>query len=175
MTSTTPVPSAASTRMLAAAASLWRRTLVTPSRTAQRQDGVHRRRQALGAGSTSAAIPAAASADRAAASSHRERRLAVAADRLAHGRQRLARDPLDVRDLGRGPLRSVGSSAPRELALEGDDRQAVAEGVVEVARDPVALLGDGQRRELLARRPELRFARPQRGQREHREPDDRRR
>ena len=51
------------------------------------------------------------------------------------------------------PARRVGIALdePRgELALERDHGQAVAEQVVQVARDPQPLLGDGEPRELLA-------------------------
>ena len=103
-----------------------------------------------------------------------ERWLARAADRVADACQRLAGDPLDIGDLGPGSVGVPGQQPAGELALDRDERQAVAEDVMEVAGDPVALLGDGQRRELLLRGVELRVRPPQRGHREDRDPDDRR-
>ena len=80
-----------------------------------------------------------------------KRRLAVAADRLAHLAQRRARDVLDVGESRAARLR-VGVQQPRgELGLQRDHRQAMAEQVVQVAREAQPLLGDGAPRDLAAR------------------------
>ena len=85
-------------------------------------------------------------------SSLRQRRVPVAADRLAHLRQRAARDRLESA-ISRGRLvRASRQQPPGQLRLERDHRQAVAEQVVQVAREAQALLGDGQLGELGARR-----------------------
>ncbi len=85
-----------------------------------------------------------------------ETRLSIAANGLAHRRERLAGDLLHVGDLGPRPVGFPRQETAGELALDGDQREAMAKNVVEVAGDPVALLGDGQRGELLARHVELR-------------------
>ena len=104
-----------------------------------------------------------------------ERRLAEPADRLADRRQRLARDPFDIGHLRLRPGRIVVDEATRELALEGDDGEAVTQRVVEVAGDPRTLIGDREPRQLVARGDE-RPVRPSHGDRaEHREADDRHR
>ena len=76
---------------------------------------------------------------------------AVALHRLAHLGERAAGDRLDVLELVRRG-RGIALHQPRcELALERDHREAVPEQVVQVARDPQALLGDRELGELLAR------------------------
>jgi hypothetical protein len=76
---------------------------------------------------------------------------AIAADRLADLGERLARDPLDVGHLGGGLLRRVRQQPAGQFALEGDQRQAVAEQVVQVPREAQPLLADRQARDLLPR------------------------
>src|SRR5436305_9553007 len=70
----------------------------------------------------------------------RQRRLAVPGDRLADVAQRIAGDLLDVVNLVGGQAWSGLDEAPRQLALERDDRQAVPEQIVKVAREPKPLL-----------------------------------
>ncbi len=81
-----------------------------------------------------------------------QRRLAVAADRLSHLGESSARDLLD---LGHVPCRLgrlLTQQSPRELRLQSDHRQAVAQQVVQVAREPRAFVGDREPRELGASR-----------------------
>ena len=68
---------------------------------------------------------------------------AIAIDRLPHFGERVARDALDVADLADGAVEIAIGDLGGELRLQDDDRQRVAEQVVEVARDPLAL-GDGR-------------------------------
>ena len=86
---------------------------MTPSRTAQPSTASTSARQALGRRLDVASIPAAAERRARPGELDRERRLAIPADGLAHGRQRLAGDPLHVRDLGGRALRVVGEDAAR--------------------------------------------------------------
>ncbi len=101
-----------------------------------------------------------------------EGRLSGAADRVADARQRFARDALDVADLRPGAFRIAGQQAAGELALDRDQRQAVAEDVVQVTGDPIALRGDGQRGELLTGGVKLLVGPPQGRHGEDRDPDD---
>ena len=126
-------------------APLWRITLVVPSRTAQASTASTAGGSATSGRRAAASIPAASSAIRAPASSPDERRAAVAADRVADlARAPRARRP-HVGDVRRRLVRvGRGSSRPASSRLERDQRQAVAEQVVQVAREAQALLGDGQ-------------------------------
>ena len=72
---------------------------------------------------------------------------AIAVDRLADFGERIARDALDVADLAQRPAGVAVAELGRELRLQHDDRERVAEQVVEIARDALAL---GDRREVLA-------------------------
>jgi hypothetical protein len=79
----------------------------------------------------------------------------VAADRLAHLPQRLPRDLLDVANLGRRPRGIPFREAARQLRLEHDQREGVAEHVVQVAGDPLAFRDRGQVLDLLLRQAQL--------------------
>ena len=79
----------------------------------------------------------------------REARLAVAADRLADLGQRPPGRRLDVAHLRRGPRRVALGQPARQLALQRDQRQGVAEQVVQVAGEAQPLLGDGEAGELV--------------------------
>ncbi len=57
----------------------------------------------------------------------RERRLPVASDGLAHLFEGFARDRLDITDLCRRALRRHVHETPRQLALEHDQREAMAQ------------------------------------------------
>ena len=65
----------------------------------------------------------------------------VSLDCVAHVLERFAGDALHVRDLGRG-LRDLTrrKESARELALDRDHRQAVAEQIMQVAGEPQSLL-----------------------------------
>jgi hypothetical protein len=73
----------------------------------------------------------------------------VALDGLTHFGEGGSRDGLDVVELGRGLRGLPLDELPRELALEGDHGQAVAEQVVKVARDPQALVRHSDASKLL--------------------------
>ena len=125
-------------------APLWRMTLVAASRTVQASTA-----STSGGSSTSGrsiVVVDARGVERGARARELgvEHRLAVAADRLADLAQRVARDALDVADLGRRGLGVVGQPPARELGLDRDDRQRVAEQVVQVAGEALALVGHGQ-------------------------------
>ena len=100
-----------------------------------------------------------------------ERGPVVAADRLAHLAQRVARDGLDVGHVGRRGLGVVGQAPLRELRLERDDRQRVAEQVVQVAREALALVGHRQARHLGARLDQLAVGAHDLAHRHHRRAD----
>jgi hypothetical protein len=74
----------------------------------------------------------------------------VPADRLAHLAQGVTGDGLDVGHVVGGRLGVVGQALLRELGLQRDDRQRVAEQVVQVAREALALVGDREARHLRA-------------------------
>ena len=79
-----------------------------------------------------------------------ERQLAVAVDRASYVGQRVAREPLEVGQLG---PRAVGVDVDQpvgQLGLHRDHGQGVAEDVVQVAGEPVALVVQGQPGVLLA-------------------------
>ena len=63
----------------------------------------------------------------------------VPVDRLADFGQRVARDPLDIADLANRPAEIAVRDLGRQLRLQDDDRERVAEQVVQIARDPLAL------------------------------------
>ncbi|RIH76340.1 hypothetical protein Mterra_03888 [Calidithermus terrae] len=67
----------------------------------------------------------------------------VALHRLAHLGGGLAADPLDLAHLAGGSSRVALGELGGELGLEGDDREGVAQQVVQVAGDALAL-GDGR-------------------------------
>ena len=75
----------------------------------------------------------------------------VAAHRVAHLRQRLARDALDVSDLGHRARQVALGQPRRQFRLQDDDRQRVAEQVVQVAPDALAFGDLRQRRPRPAR------------------------
>ena len=66
--------------------------------------------------------------------------LAVALHRPAHVGQRVAAEPLEVGELGAGPVRVDVEQPVGELGLDRDHGQRVAEDVVQVAGEPVALV-----------------------------------
>ena len=75
----------------------------------------------------------------------------VPVDRLAYLRQRLPADRLDVGGRRGGQRRVALDQAPYHLGLHHDQRQRVAEQVVQVAGEAQPLLGDRGLRELGAR------------------------
>ena len=75
--------------------------------------------------------------------------LAVALHGAAHVGQRVAGEPLEVGELGPGPLRVDVEQPVGQLGLDGDHGQRVAEDVVQVAGEPGALVLDGERGVLL--------------------------
>ena len=81
--------------------------------------------------------------------------LAVALHGPSYVGQGVAREPLEVVDLGPRAVGSTSISLLGQLGLDGDHRQRVAEDVVQVAGEPVALLGDGEPLVLLLRRDQL--------------------
>ena len=100
-----------------------------------------------------------------------ERAPTVPLQRLAHLAQRLPRHALHFLQLGLRARRITLDELHRQLALERDQRERVAEQVVQVARDPHSLLGDGGPGELLARGTKL-PVRPYRApERRHHRPD----
>src|SRR2546429_2801306 len=80
----------------------------------------------------------------------RQRRLAVPGDRLADVAQRITGDLLDVFNLVGGQAWSGLDEAPGQFALERDDRQAVPEQIVKVAREPKPFLPYRETGDLLA-------------------------
>jgi hypothetical protein len=66
--------------------------------------------------------------------------------------QRLAGHRLDVSHLALGGRRVPPQQLAGQLALQGDHRQVAAEQIVKIARQAEALLADGQRGDLIARR-----------------------
>src|ERR1700733_13123022 len=66
--------------------------------------------------------------------------LVVAADRLAHLAERFARDLLELGDLTGGGVGPRIEEATGELGLERDDRQGVAQQVVQITGEALALL-----------------------------------
>ena len=114
-------------RIDARVAALWRRTLVTPSRTAQREHGVDVRRQPLRRGLDRRLDPGRVERGPRPGELRRERRPAVPADRLADGRERLAATRSTSAISAARALRVAGQQPPGQLALERDQRQAVAE------------------------------------------------
>ena len=123
-------------------APLCRITLVTPSRTVHANSS----RRSLGTSSVefgrSASISAAASAVRARGQLAGQGQLAIALHCASYVGERVAGEPFQVGDLG---LRAGGvdvEQALGELRLDRDHGQRVPEDVVEVAGEPVALLGD---------------------------------
>ena len=115
----------------------WRRTLVTDSRTA-RARAVLRRRELVGQSCSRRSTPAAP-ARRALASLAAQSAAAVSGHCCAHLGEGVARDAFDVVHLGRGPGRVAIEAAGGQLGLQHDDRQRVAEQVVQVARDAFPL------------------------------------
>jgi hypothetical protein len=114
------------------------------------EDGVHRARQRL---------PSSRRPERDAGRGQRRPRLGeglgeadlpVAAHRVTDLGQRPPRGGLDVGHLLPGPDRVVLGQPAGELALERDQRQAVAQQVVEVTGEAQSLLGDGVADQLLA-------------------------
>ena len=130
-----------------ARAPLWRTTFVVASRNRPRQHGLDLCRQlAARSPATRQSIPAAG--ERCASTVERvgEGESPVALDGLAHLGQRLSGDALDLRHLRRGATRvALGSSFVASSLLSAIRDRRVAEQVVQVAGDPQALLGDGQR------------------------------
>ena len=147
-TSTAASPSAGTRRIALWRAPLWRMTLVAASRTVHASTASTSGGSATCGRSIVASIPAASSAVRAPFELGVEPGAVVAADRLAHLAQRVARDGLDVGHVGRSRLGVVGQALARELGLERDDRERMAEQVVQVAGEALALVGDGQPRHL---------------------------
>ena len=84
--------------------------------------------------------------------------LAVAGHGRADVGQRLPGQPLDLGDLGLGPVRVEPDQPAGQLGLDRDDGQRVAEDVVQVAGEPVALVLDRQPGDLLAGRGQLAVA-----------------
>ena len=70
--------------------------------------------------------------------------LAVALDGAAYVGERVAGEPLEVGELGAGPLGVDVEQPVGELGLDRDDGQRVAEDVVQVAGEPGALVLDGE-------------------------------
>src|SRR6185369_6366802 len=81
--------------------------------------------------------------------------VAVAGDRVPHVGQRLAGQPFHVGDLGLGPVRVQPYQAAGQL---GHDGERVAEDVVQVAGEPVALVLDREPADLLPGGVELAVA-----------------
>jgi hypothetical protein len=75
----------------------------------------------------------------------------VAGDRAPHLFQRFPRDPFEVGDLAPGGLGIAGEELPRELRLEGDERQGMPEKIVEVAADALPLGHLGEALDLVLR------------------------
>ena len=73
-----------------------------------------------------------------------ERDVAVALHRAAYVGERVAAEPLEVRDLGAGPVDVDVQKLLRELGLHRDHGERVAEDVVQVAGEPGALVVDGE-------------------------------
>ncbi len=100
-----------------------------------------------------------------------QRRLPVAAHRLAHLAQRLAGHPLHVGDLGGRPLGIDRHQPPGQLGLDGDHRQAVAEQVVQVTGEALALGRHRAQGQLGARLVELVVAHAQVAHEHQQQPD----
>jgi hypothetical protein len=95
----------------------------------------------------------------------------VPADRLADLAQRIAGDGLDVGDVGRRRLGVIGQAPARELRLQRDDRQRMAEEVVQVAGEARALVGHGESRRLGAGVDQLAIGAHDLAHRDHRRAD----
>ena len=119
-------------------------TLVTPSRTVQANSS----RSSDGTSSVefgrSASISAAPERDPRPDQLAGERDVAVALDRAAYVGERVAAEPLEVGDLGAGPVDVDVEELLGELGLDRDDRERVAEDVVQVAGEAGALVVDGE-------------------------------
>jgi hypothetical protein len=85
---------------------------------------------------------------------------AVALDRAAHLGERLPRDRLDLADLPLGARRVARHQLGGQLRLQHHDRERVAEQVVHVARDALALGDLGHVLDLVVREPQLRVLPP---------------
>lgn len=70
----------------------------------------------------------------------------VAGDGVAYVHQGLAADPFDVGDLEGRLFRMAGEHPPGQFALQGDQRERVAEQVVQVTGEAQALLVGGELR-----------------------------
>lgn len=80
----------------------------------------------------------------------RQRQLPVARDGGAHVGEGVASQPLQIEDLGLGADRVGFDETAGQFGLDRDDREAVAEDVVQVAGEPGAFELDGQLGLLLA-------------------------
>jgi hypothetical protein len=108
-----------------------------------RQQGVHLRWQVIRARRVHPAVDAGRGQGPAGGGElGGQARLPVAGHRLPHLREGAAGDRFQLGDLLRRPLRVRFERPSGQLALERDQRQAVAEQVVQVARDPQPLLRD---------------------------------
>ena len=152
-------------------APLWRITLVAPSRTAQASTASTSGSSATGDALERGVDPGRRQRHPRALQLTVERRLAVAADRLAHLAERLAGDLLHVGDLGRRPVGAVGQQPAGELGLDRDHRQRVAEQVVQVTGEALALGGDRGAGQLGAGLAELLIAHPQIAQQHQQQAD----
>ena len=119
-------------------------TLVTPSRTVQANSS----RSSDGTSSvefgSSASISAARERDPRPGQLAGQGQLAVALDRTAYVGERVAAEPLEVGDLGAGPLEVDVEEPLGELGLHRDHGERVAEDVVQVAGEAGALVLDGE-------------------------------
>ena len=100
-------------------------------------------------------MPAASSARRAPSSSSSRVSARIAVDGLPHLVQRLASDSLDVPGVLGGRRRVAVGEATYCLGLDHHHRQGVPEQVVQVAGEPLALLGDRASSQLLPGPPQL--------------------
>jgi hypothetical protein len=145
ITSTSTADRPAHTVTVHSPAPLWRITLVAPSRHRPGENRLdlgiqrHRRRVAIHRGLDAGRRERHLRARQLAL----QRGPAVAADRLAHLHERGTGHVLHLADLGRGLLRARGQQPARELGLQRDDRQAVAEQVVQVTGEALSLPGHG--------------------------------
>ncbi len=134
-------------------------TLVTPSRIVQANSS----RCSVGTSSAalgrSASISAAASAVAGPGELAGQGQLAVALDGARTSASASRREPFEVGELGPGPVRVDVEQPLRQLGLDGDHGERVAEDVVQVAGEAGPLVLNGQLGVLLVRPDQVDVAR----------------
>ena len=170
-----PVPSSTTSaasgpsRTVHRVAPLCRTTLVTPSRTVQANSSRRCGRHVVrGVGQLGLDVGGGQRRSRAGELAG-QGQLAVARDGPAHVGQRVAREALEVGDLGPGPLDVDVEQPVGQLGLDRDDRQRVAEDVVQVAGEAGPLVLDGQLGVLLVGTHQVDVARHHLADAEHRQ------